>query len=143
MIIDAQQHFWDPAQADYPWMDAPVLAPIRRAFAPADLAPLLKANGIDASILVQCRSALVETEQFLRIARDTPFVVGVVGWVDLTDGWVGETLDRLRVMRGGDRLIGIRHQVHDEPDPEWLLREDVRRGLSAVFAHDLAYDFLV
>ena len=143
MIIDAHQHFWDPAHADYPWMDAPELAPIRRAFAPADLAPLLKANGIDASILVQCRSALVETEQFLRIARDTPFVAGVVGWVDLTDGWVGETLDRLRVMRGGDRLVGIRHQVHDEPDPDWLLREDVRRGLTAVFAHDLAYDFLV
>ena len=143
MIIDAHQHFWDPTHADYPWMDAPELAPIRRAFAPADLAPLLKANGIDASILVQCRSALAETEQFLRIARDTPFVAGVVGWVDLTDGWVGETLDRLRVMRGGDKLIGIRHQVHDEPDPDWLLREDVRRGLTAVFAHDLAYDFLV
>ena len=143
MIIDAHQHFWDPTHADYPWMDAPELAPIRRAFAPADLGPLLKANGIDASILVQCRSALAETEQFLRIARDTPFVAGVVGWVDLTDGWVGETLDRLRVMRGGDKLIGIRHQVHDEPDPDWLLREDVRRGLTAVFAHDLAYDFLV
>src|SRR3954452_11967447 len=143
MIIDAHQHFWDPARADYPWMDAPELTPIRRAFGAADLAPLLKANGIDASIVVQCRSALDETEEFLRIAAATPFVVGVVGWADLTDPLLGETLDRLRTSPGGDKLVGIRHQVHDEGDPDWLLRENVQRGLAAVFARDLAYDLLV
>lgn len=143
MIVDAHQHFWDPARADYPWMDAPELTPIRRAFGPVDLAPLLSANGIDASILVQCRSELAETEEFLRIAHATPSVIGVVGWVDLTDAALGETLEQLRASPGGDKLVGIRHQVHDEADPEWLLREDVQRGLTAVFAHDLAYDFLV
>ena len=143
MIIDGHQHFWDPARADYPWMAAAELAPIHRAFGPADLAPLLKQNGIDASILVQCRSSVAETEEFLRIAAATPFVVGVVGWVDLTDAAVGATLDRLRGLPAGDRLVGIRHQVHDEADPDWLLREDVRRGLAAVFAHDLTYDLLV
>ena len=143
MIIDGHQHFWDPARADYPWMDAAELAPIRRAFGPADLAPLLKANGIDASILVQCRSALEETEEFLRIASVTPSVIGVVGWADLTSGSLGDTLDRLRALPGGEKLVGIRHQVHDEPDPDWLSREDVQRGLEAVFARDLAYDFLV
>ena len=143
MIIDAHQHFWDPARADYPWMAADELAPIRRAFGPDDLAPLLTANGIDASIVVQCRSALEETEEFLQIAQENPFVVGVVGWTDLTDGALGDTLDRLRALPGGGKLVGIRHQVHDEGDPEWLLREDVQRGLTAVFAHDLAYDFLV
>ncbi|MFK4491117.1 amidohydrolase family protein [Bradyrhizobium sp. USDA 336] len=143
MIVDAHQHFWDPARADYPWMEADELAPIRRAFGPADLAPLLQANGIDASILVQCRSALEETEEFLRIADATPSVIGVVGWADLTDAALGETLDRLRALPGGNKLVGIRHQVHDELDADWLLREDVQRGLTAVFAHDLAYDFLV
>ncbi|WP_441233417.1 amidohydrolase family protein [Bradyrhizobium sp. 930_D9_N1_4] len=143
MIIDGHQHFWDPARADYPWMDAPELAPIRRAFGPTDLVPLLKANGIDASIVVQCRSALDETEAFLRIAHATPAVIGVVGWVDLTDGALGDTLDRLRAAPGGDKLVGIRHQVHDEADPDWLLREDVQRALTAIFARDLTYDFLV
>ncbi|MCK1290290.1 amidohydrolase family protein [Bradyrhizobium sp. 30] len=143
MIVDAHQHFWDPARADYPWMDAPELTPIRRAFGPADLAPLLSANGIDASILVQCRSALAETEEFLRIAHATPSVIGVVGWADLTDAALGDTLEQLRASPGGDKLVGIRHQVHDEADSDWLLREDVQRGLTAVFAHDLAYDFLV
>jgi L-fuconolactonase len=143
MVIDGHQHFWDPARADYPWMVAPELAPIRRAFVPADLAPLLAENGIDASILVQCRSSVEETEEFLRVAAATPFVIGVVGWADLTDGTVGETLDRLRGSPGGNKLIGIRHQVHDEIDADWLLREDVRRGLVAVFERDLTYDLLV
>lgn len=143
MVIDAHQHFWDPARADYPWMNAPELAPIRRAFGPADLAPLLKANGIDASIVVQCRSALEETEEFLRIAHATPSVIGVVGWADLTDAALGDTLDRLRTLPSGEKLLGIRHQVHDEADPDWLLRDDVQRGLAALFARGLAYDFLV
>jgi L-fuconolactonase len=124
-------------------MDAAELAPIRRAFGPADLAPLLKANGIDASIVVQCRSSLEETEEFLRIAAATPFVVGVVGWADLTDPLLGDTLDRLRTSPGGDRLVGIRHQVHDEADPDWLVRADVRRGIRAVARAGLVYDLLV
>ena len=143
MIIDAHQHFWDPARADYPWMEAAELAPIRRAFGPGDLAPLLKANGIDASIVVQCRSSLAETEEFLRIAHATPSVIGVVGWADLTDAALGDTLDRLRVLPGGAKLVGIRHQVHDEADPDWLLRGEVPRGLAAVFVRDLTYDLLV
>jgi L-fuconolactonase len=143
MVIDGHQHFWDPARADYPWMEAPELARIRRAFGPADLAPVLRANAVDASILVQCRSSVEETREFLRVAAATSFVIGVVGWADLTDGTTGETLARLRDLPGGDRLVGIRHQVHDESDPNWLLREDVQRGLAAVFAQDLAYDLLV
>jgi L-fuconolactonase len=124
-------------------MQAAELKPIRRAFGPRDLAPLLKANGIDATILVQCRSAIEETIEFLGLAAVTPFVAGVVGWACLTDAALGETLDRLRNASGGAKLVGIRHQVHDEPDPDWLLRNDVQRGLSAVFSRDLAYDLLV
>ena len=40
-------------------------------------------------------------------------------------------------------LVGIRHLVHDEADPEWLLRNDVQGGLSAVGEAGLVYDLLV
>ncbi|MBV9558960.1 MAG: amidohydrolase family protein [Bradyrhizobium sp.] len=143
IVIDAHQHFWDPARAEYPWMAGAEMAPIRRAFGPSDLAPLLAANGVDASIVVQCRASLEETEEFLGIADATPFVVGVVGWVDLADAAVGAMLDRLRAFPGGAKLAGIRHQVHDEADADWLSRADIRRGLAAVFERELAYDLLV
>jgi L-fuconolactonase len=70
-------------------------------------------------------------------------VTAVVGWVDLTAPDVGERIAALRAAPGGERLVGIRHQVHDEADPEWLLREDVGRGLRAVAGAGLAYDLLL
>lgn len=80
---------------------------------------------------------------FLAVAKDTDFIVGVVAWVDLTSRNVAADIQRLKNGKGGEFLVGIRHQVHDEADENWLLRDDVRRGLDAVAVHDLAYDFLV
>jgi L-fuconolactonase len=142
MIVDAHHHFWDPARADYPWL-TDELAAIRRPFGPADLAPLIEAAGIDATVLVQTRSSLEETVAFLATAATTPFITGVVGWVDLRDPAVADTIARLRDGPGGDRLVAIRHQVHDEADPGWLGREDVRRGVTAVGRAGLAYDLLI
>jgi L-fuconolactonase len=142
MRVDAHHHFWNPVQADYPFL-TDELASIRRAFGPDDLAPLIAAAGIDATILVQTRSSLQETEGFLATAAATPFIRGVVGWVDLRDPAIDETIARLRAGPGGDRLAGIRHQVHDEADPDWLLRADVRHGIRAVGRAGLAYDLLV
>jgi L-fuconolactonase len=142
VIVDAHHHFWDPSKADYPWL-TDELAAIRRPFTPADLAPLLEANGIDATVLVQTRSSLDETREFLSTATATPFIRGVVGWVDLTDPGVPDTIAALRDAPGGDRLVGIRHQVHDEADPEWLLRDEVGRGIRAVRDAGLVYDLLV
>lgn len=142
-VIDAHHHFWDPGNADYPWMAGAEMAPIRRPFGPADLAPVLAENGIDASIVVQCRSDETETEDFLATAAATGVVAGVVGWVDLEHPEVGACLDRLLQRPDGGKLVGIRHQVHDEADPDWLIRPAVRRGLAAVFERRLTYDLLV
>jgi L-fuconolactonase len=142
VIIDAHHHFWDPTRAEYPWL-TDELAVIRRPFGPADLAPLLATSGIEGTILVQTRSSLDETREFLATAAATPFIRGVVGWVDLTDPAVDDVIADLRHGPGGDRLVGIRHQVHDEADPRWLLRDDVRRGIRAVGRTDLVYELLV
>jgi L-fuconolactonase len=141
-VIDAHQHFIDPTRTDYPWLTADLEA-IARRFGPEDLAPELSMAGIDRTILVQTLSSIEETRSFLATAAATPYIAGVVGWVDLTGAGVGASIERLRAGPGGDRLVGIRHQVHDEPDPAWLLRPDVRHGLAAVAGAGLAYDVLV
>jgi L-fuconolactonase len=140
--IDAHHHFWDPAEFHYPWMDGEALDPVRRAFTPANMMPALAADHIDGTVLIQTVSDLTETIGFLELTQETPSVLGVVGWVDLTDRAVGDTLDELQA-RYGRLLVGIRHQVHDEPDPRWLERDDVRRGLEIVRSRDLRYDLLV
>lgn len=140
--VDAHHHFWDPTAADYPWM-TDELAAIRRPFGPPDIAPLLAATGTDATVLVQTRSSVAETRDFLATASTTPFVAGVVGWVELTAPSVADDIAALHDGRDGERLVGIRHQVHDEPDPNWLARPEVRRGLRAVADAGLVYDLLV
>ena len=142
MVVDAHHHLWDPAHRDYPWM-GDELAAIRRRFDAADLKPLIDANGIDHTVLVQTVSSLEETREFLQAAADNEFIAGVVGWVDLTDVSAGKTLAGLKRSQGGTFLVGIRHQVHDEPDPKWLLREDVQRGIAEVGEAGLVYDVLV
>ena len=142
MIVDAHHHFWDPAAASYPWL-TDELQVLRRRFGPEDLAPELSATGVEATIVVQTRAALDETREFLALAGTSSFVRGVIGWVDLTDPGVADVLAELRAGPGGGRLVGVRHQAHDEPDAAWLARSDVRRGIRAVGTAGLAYDLLV
>jgi L-fuconolactonase len=136
VIVDSHQHFWDPAAADYAWMSDDV-ASLRRRFGPEHLEPLLREHGVDGTVVVQARSSLDETRDLLELAEATPFVLGVVGWVDLTAD-VGAQLASL-----DGPLVGVRHQVEDEADPAWLLREDCRRGISEVGRRGLVYDLLV
>jgi L-fuconolactonase len=136
LVVDAHQHFWDPATAHYPWLTDDV-APLRRRFGPEHLEPELRANGIACSVAVQARSSLDDTRTLLELAAGAPFVAGVVGWVDLT----GDVPAQLAVLPSP--LVGARHQVHDEDDPAWLLRDDVQRGVAALGAAGLPFDLLV
>lgn len=140
--IDSHQHFWDPDDGDYAWVSGPYL-PIRRVYTPDDLRPELAAAGVSATVLVQTWSSEEETARFLALAERIDFIAGVVGWVDLTAPDVADRIAALKAGPGGRYLKGIRHQVHDEPDPNWLCRADVRRGLTAVAAAGLVYDLLV
>jgi L-fuconolactonase len=141
--IDAHHHFWDPARHVYPWMEGGAMGPVRRRFSPEDLQGELAQSGIDGTVLVQTLSSLDESREFLEIASRWDWVRGVVAWVDLAADDVSDQLDELRASTGGERLVGVRHQVHDEDDPRWLCRAEVRRGLAAVASRGLTYDLLL
>ncbi len=115
------------------------VAAIRQRFEPEELEPLLRECGIHGTVVVQARGSVDETRWLLQIAEATPFVLGVVGWIDLTNADVVNVLADIT----GGRLVGVRHQVHDEPDPAWLLRDDVQHGIGAVGDAGLAFDLLV
>ena len=140
--IDAHHNFWDPTSHDYPWL-AESRASLRRPDGPDDLLPELSTEHMHGSVLVQTLPSTEETAELLAIAERAPFVRGVVGWVDLTADDVATRIDELRAGPGGELLVGLRHRVFDEPDPLWLRRPEVRRGLAAVQQAGLVFDLQV
>ncbi|MGR4852677.1 amidohydrolase family protein [Streptomyces sp. LARHCF252] len=142
-VIDAHHHVWDLSVRDQDWITGPELAPLRRDFTMKDLESGARAAGVDRTVLVQTVTVPEETPEFLALADEHDLIAGVIGWTDLTRPDVAEELARLRELPGGRHLKGIRHQVQGEPDPEWLLRPDVRRGLAAVADAGLVYDLVV
>ena len=142
LTVDAHHHLWDPARGEYPWMTGE-FAPLRREYAPEHLRPELAAHHVQATVVVQVRADVGETRDLLELATRHRFLAGVVGWVDLTSRHVARRLAALRAGPGGQHLVGVRHNVADERDPQWLLRADVQRGLDAIAEAGLAFDLEV
>ncbi len=141
-VVDSHHHFVDPDRFEYPWIAGPKVA-LKKRFMPGEFRPTLAENGVDATILVQTRVPMDETREWLTLAAVTDFVAGVVGWVDLTKPAVADDLSELLNRPDGRYLVGVRHKLHDEPDPKWILRDDVQRGLAAVRDCGIAFDLLI
>lgn len=139
MRIDSHQHFWDLQCLSYPWMP-PEPSVLRRNYLPSDLQPILERNRFDGSVVVQATHHPGEAPWLLSLTDAHPFIVGVVAWADLTSASLGHTLDQLQQHA---RFKGVRHIVHDEPDDQWLLREDVITGLRELERRDIPYDLLL
>ena len=139
MRIDAHQHFWRLDRGDYRWL-TPDLEAIHRDFLPEDLEPLLAECGIDRTVLVQAADTDAETDFLLSIAAETPFVAGVVGWVDLASR---SAPGRIELLAGDPAFVGVRPMLQDLPDPSWILRAELAPALEALADLDLAFDALV
>lgn len=139
MRIDSHQHFWHYNPDQHVWM-SDAMGVLRRDYLPAELAPLLKAVHFDGTIAVQARQMLEETEWLLKLAEENAFIRGVVGWVDLRSPNLRE---QLRKYAAHPKLLGVRHVVHDEPDDNFMLLPEFRRGIAMLREFDLTYDLLL
>ena len=140
MIIDAHQHFWDRSQPfEYGWLDLPIHQPIAASRLPGDLRPLLDACGVNGTILVQTQHDLRENDWALQLAEQYPWILGVVGWVDLANPLCAE---QLAAASEHPKFVGVRHVVQDEPD-DFIVGEHVLRGLSALESAQVPFDLLV
>jgi L-fuconolactonase len=138
MVIDSHQHFWIYDQEKDSWI-TPEMEKIRRNFLPADLEPVLRANGVNGCVAVQSGQSNTETEFLLQLAEANGFIKGVVGWTDLR---ADNIYDRLEVYSQFEKLKGFRHVVQAEPDG-FLLQPDFLRGVRQLTAFNFTYDMLV
>jgi L-fuconolactonase len=141
MRIDAHQHFWDyeAHPADYVWMTGEYNR-LRRSFLPADLAPQLRAAGVDGTVAVQARELVEETDWLLGLADATPWILGVVGWVDLCSPDAEPVIEHYA---RNPKLKGLRLLIHDRPDVEFAVSPDHVRGVGWLARHGLTYDLLL
>lgn len=142
-LVDAHAHVWDRSRTPIDWIDES-LPEIDRDFSVAELHEVAQAAasaqgvGFEGAVLVQTLNDAGETADLLRTARGA-----VVGWADLDAPGLDARLGGLRQGPGGHRLAGLRHLAHVDPDPEWLLRPHVSRGLDVLAASGLVFDLVV
>lgn len=136
-MIDAHQHFWSVARGDYAWM-TPDLGPLLRDFGPGDLAPLMAAAGIERTVIVQAAETEAETDFLLAIAARTPFVAGVVGWIDMQAPGFPE---RLSHYLARPKWLGLRPMLQDH-EPDRMRTPAFRAALAEVARRDVPFDIL-
>lgn len=115
------------------------MAPIRRDYLPEDLRPHIQDAGIDRTIFVQTQHNVEENRWVLRLAEENDFIAGVVGWVDLASA---DCEQQLLEFKDHPKFVGVRHVTQDEPDDDFIVREEIIRGLKVLEQHAVPFDLL-
>jgi L-fuconolactonase len=139
MRLDAHQHFWHYSPTEHTWMTEEMEI-LKHSYLPSDLKPLLDSIHFDGCIAVQARQNLEETRFLLELADQYDFIQGVVGWVDLRSD---DLVQQLKQFASHPKFKGVRHVVQDEPDDDFVLRADFRKGISRLHEFHLTYDLLL
>ncbi|HPF03921.1 MAG TPA: amidohydrolase family protein [Bacteroidales bacterium] len=140
MKIDSHQHFWIYNPSEYGWIDDRMQV-LKRDYLPETLYKELIGAGYEGTIAVQARQSVEETRWLLELASRYDYIRGVVGWVNLCDeNRLKRELDEFCTH---NKLVGVRHVVHDEPDDEFMLRDDFLRGINLLKDYGLTYDLLL
>jgi len=137
MRVDAHQHLWNLEKVEYPWL-VPAFGSIYRTIEAKELEPLLIANGIDKTVIVQAMDSYEDTDYMLETAEQFDWIAGVVGWVPLNKP--DEAAIKLKLYSKNPLFKGVRHLIHDEPDPNWVVQDSVIEGLKILASYGLTFD---
>lgn len=136
--VDAHQHFWNLQLCDYPWL-TPDQGVLFRTFEPPELKPQMRSAGVERTVLVQAANSYAETDYLLRLASAYEWIGAVIGWVPLLN-----PVDAARTLDSNlsrhPKFRGVRHLIHNEPDPEWVIQERVIQGLKVLADRKLIFE---
>ncbi len=138
-MIDSHQHFWTYNVNRDVWITEE-MGRIRKNFYPNDSVELFAQNQIDGCIAVQADSSEDETFFLISLAEQSEFIKGIVGWVDLQSKNIESQLTYFSQF---EKIVGFRHVVQSESDPNFLARPNFLKGVQLLDTFDFAYDLLI
>ena len=139
VCIDSHQHLWRYLPPGPGWM-GDGMEGLRRDFLIDDLRAVTADAGVTGTIVVEAERTIEETEWLSRVAASGDLICGVVGWAPLATPAAISELERIASL---PKMKAIRHPIHDEPDDQFVLRNDFNRGIAALKRFDLRYDILI
>jgi len=132
-IIDCHTHFYDPSRPEgVPW--PPKGSPLYRTVLPADLRDLVQYRKVTGTVIVEASNRVEDNAWLLELAKDDPFIVGIVG--NLTPG-TPEFAGHVTRFAANTLFRGIRIQVQLLKD---LLQQNKIEDLKLLADHDLELD---
>ena len=137
-IIDTHVHVWNLRRAEYPWLQGDTSL-LKRSWAIEQLEAERKEAGITGGVLVQASGNIEDTDLMLEAAYKTEWIQGVVCWLPLKNTKATQLILDEKYLKE-KYFKGVRHQIHDERDPQWLLQPAVIESLKLLAAHDIPYD---
>ncbi len=138
-MIDSHQHFWTYNVNRDVWITEE-MGRIRKNFYPNDSVELFAQNQIDGCIAVQADSSEEETFFLISLAEQSEFIKGIVGWVDLQSINIESQLTYFSQF---EKIVGFRHVVQSESDPNFLARPNFLKGVQLLDTFDFSYDLLI
>lgn len=146
-VTDAHLHLWDLSASRYAWLTGADES-LRRTVDIDDVRESLVQLGVTRVVLVQADDTPEDTAHLQRTAhvieehaQRTGAGIAradVVGWLPLSDP--DTVRAALAEPRRTDHLVGVRHLVHDEPDPGFLDRPEVAESLDLLAEAGLPLD---
>ncbi len=138
-IIDSHQHFWEFDAVRDSWITDDMHV-IQQDFMPVHLFPLLREAGVQGTVIVQSDQSDAENTFQLENADKFDFIKGVVGWVDLQNENVEESL---RYYKRFEKMKGFRHVLQGEKDRAMMLLPNFKRGIGLLNKYGFTYDILI
>src|SRR5687768_7860272 len=140
MLVDTHIHVWDLQKAEYPWLQGNTSI-LNRTWKIEELESERKKAGVTMGVLVQASGNFADTDLMMEVAAQTDWITGVVAWLPLTDPVATQKILTEKYLKQ-KYFKGVRHQVHDEANTNWLLQDEVIESLKILAAHNIPYDLV-
>jgi L-fuconolactonase len=137
-IIDTHVHIWDLENIRYPWLDGDTTI-LNRSYTIDELEPARKEAGITNGVFVQAEDSFADADYMLAMCETTPWMIGAVCWLPLMDPQATEKVLSEKYFKN-KYFKGVRHLIHFDSNPKWMLQEPVLQSLAILVKYKLPYD---